>query len=221
MTAAATRRGSPAKDELMTDPNERAGEPQPEDAARDVTPQDEEPVAAEPAAHETHPDDAAHRRSEAQLQRAMADLANLRKRMQRDVEDARRRAIEALAAELLPVLDNFHLALGVKDQQEAGQGTFDAQAIVDGLRMVKSLLESVLERHGLSEIRADGADFDPNLHEAVGVDADSDAEPGRITQVMLPGYRLGDKVLRASRVIVRGDTDDAARGRRENGSAGS
>lgn len=143
-------------------------------------------------------------RLEAQLRRSMADLANLRKRMHREADEARRRAVEALTAELLPVLDNFHLALGVKDQQEAAQGTFDPEVVVEGMRMVKSLLESVLERHGLQEIPAEGRPFDPNRHEAVGVDTESDADAGRVTQVMQRGYMLGDKVLRASRVMVRG-----------------
>src|SRR5690606_11316382 len=78
-------------------------------------PRDEEPVPAEPEAHDVHPDDAAHRRTEAQLQRAVADLANLRKRTHRDIDDARRRMVEAMSADLLPVLDNFHLALGAQD----------------------------------------------------------------------------------------------------------
>ena len=90
-----------------------------------------EPVPAEPAPHEVHIDDPAHRKLGAQLQRAMADMANLRKRMHRDIEDARRRAIEGLSAELLPVLDTFHLALGVKDQQESEQGSFDAKVMVE------------------------------------------------------------------------------------------
>ena len=140
-----------------------------------------------------------------QLLRAVADLANLRKRMHKEVDEARRRAIEAITSELLPVLDNFHLALGARSQAEADAATTQADAVVDGLRMVKSMLEGVLERHGLSEIPSAGAVFDPNIHEAVGVDTQSDSEPGRVVQVMARGYRLGDRVLRPSRVLVSGE----------------
>ena len=195
----------------MTDQDDKIDE---QDEAPNAVPPKGEPVPTEDGSPDDRPPDDGPPDDgppelEARLKRAMADMANLRKRMHRDVADARQRAIEGLAAELLPVLDNFHLALGVKDQQDAGQGEFDAELIVDGMRMVKSLLESVLERHGLSEIRSEGQTFDPNLHEAVGVDAESRAEPGKITQVMQRGYRFGDKILRASRVVVRGDTDGA------------
>lgn len=155
-------------------------------------------------------------RAEVQLQRAMADLANLRRRMHKEVDEARRRAIEGLAAELLPVIDNFHLALGAKSQADASQGHIDPAAIVDGLRMVKSMLEGVLERHGLSEIQSEGAAFDPNVHEAVGVDNSGGAEPGRVVTVMARGYRLGDRVLRPSRVVVSGGVESGREPKSEN-----
>jgi molecular chaperone GrpE len=190
----------------MTEPEERIDEQDPKPG---------DPAAAEAGGEAAGGPDAeadALARAEAQLRRSMADLANLRKRMHREVDEARRRALEGLTAELLPVLDNFHLALGVKDQQETGSGSFDPDAVVEGMRMVKSLLESVLERHGLSEIPADGCSFDPNLHEAVGVDTISDAAAGQVTQVVQRGYRIGDKVLRASRVLVRGEDPNAQEG---------
>jgi molecular chaperone GrpE len=175
---------------------------------------DEEPVPVEQSAHDVHLDDSAHSRMEVQLRRAMADLANLRKRQARDLADARQRAIEGLIVELLPVLDNFHLALGATEarpeQEESG-------SIVEGLKMVRSMLMGVLERYGVSEITAAGEVFDPNLHEAVGLDHESDSEPGRITSVVLRGYRMNDKVLRPTRVIVKGEApeDDTIDARQE------
>ncbi|MGA0060935.1 MAG: nucleotide exchange factor GrpE [Planctomycetota bacterium] len=148
-------------------------------------------------------------RLEGQLRRSMADLANLRKRMHKEVDDARRRAVEGMSAELLPVLDNFHLALGVTD---GDAGAYDPATVVEGMRMVKSLLESVLERHGLKEISAQGEPFDPNRHEAVGVDTQAACDEGLVTQVVQRGYTIGDKVLRATRVLVRGSADEGAGG---------
>lgn len=153
---------------------------------------------------------------EAKLRRAMADLANIRRRHAKELDDARKRAVEGLAAELLPVLDNFHLALGVQDSNEVSA---DVKAMLDGLVMVRSLLEGTLERHGLSEIPSVQAAFDPNLHEAVGVDTDTDQETGTITKVMQRGYKIGDKVLRASRVVVAGKPEESTDGGTDEGPA--
>ncbi len=148
--------------------------------------------------------------AEAKLRRAMADLANIRKRHATELGEARSRAIEVLTAELLPVLDNFYLALQAQDN--ATELSDDVKMMFEGLKMVRSLFEGTLERHGLAEIPTAGATFDPNVHEAVGVDTESDAAPGTITSVMQRGYRFNDKILRASRVIVAGEpaADDSS-----------
>jgi len=172
---------------------------------------------AEESVHEESMDE--RERLEAQLRRAMADLANLRKRQAKELVDARVRAIEALTAEILPVLDNFHLALGATDSQLAEAGEFDPNAIVEGLQMVRAMLEGVLERHGLSEIPAEAAVFDPNVHEAVGVDSETAVAPGTITKVVQRGYRVGDRVLRPSRVIVAGEPQDG--GENSQGAGGA
>lgn len=146
-------------------------------------------------------------RVEAQLQRAMADLSNVRKRHAKDVDDVRSRVVEGLAQELLPVLDGFGLALSAHEQQRASDGQ---GSLVDGLRMVKALLTSVLERHGMIEIQAEGAAFDPNRHEAVGLVPTFDQEPGRVAKVLQRGYAIGDKVIRPTRVLVTATPSDQA-----------
>jgi len=138
-----------------------------------------------------------------QLQRSLADLANIRRRHSKEIEQMREMAVESFARELLPVLDNFHLALEAHEQQTSGSAKSEAHALVEGLRMVRGLFEGVLERHGVREIEGKGHPFDPNKHEAVGVDATGDVEPGHISQVVQRGYLLSDRVLRPSRVIVR------------------
>lgn len=177
-----------------------------------------EPVEGEQASNEGERSsgDAWHAADpvEAKLRRAMADLANIRRRHAKELDDARTRAIEGLASELLPVLDNFHLALAV--QEASDHVSDDVKVMLDGLVMVRSLLEGTLERHGLSEIPSHGVTFDPNLHEAVGIDTESDADVGTITRTMQRGYKIGDKVLRASRVIVAGRPDSPETGDRED-----
>ena len=113
---------------------------------------------------------------------------------------ARRAATEALVSELLPVLDNFHLAT----DYDAGAGDAAADSMREGLLMVRSLLESVFERHGVVEIPATGTPFDPAVHEAMGIDPDPDAEDGVVSKVVQRGYTLEGKVLRPARVMVGG-----------------
>ena len=144
-------------------------------------------------------------RIEDRLKRAMADLANLKRRQLADAEDTRHRALEGISAELLPVLDTFGHALTAGDHLDPANVSPDVSALVEGVRMVRTLLLGVLERHGLGEIPAEtGQQFDPNVHEAVGFDAESNAPEGSVARVLQPGYRFRDKVLRATRVLVAG-----------------
>jgi len=195
----------------MKKKTDKTAEQQPEVTEEEVAREDnataEQEPEQEPAAA-TPPEEQRDRLAD-QLKRAMADLQNIRKRHLKEMEDARRRGIEGLTAELLPVLDNFHLALAAHEQQ--GQG--DEQAMVEGVKMVRSMLQGVLERHGLAEIPALGVEFDPNVHDAVGMDEAADMEPGHVARVMQIGYTMGDRVIRPSKVIVAG----AAEGERADG----
>ena len=149
------------------------------------------------------------------MQRTLADLQNFRKRRGQEMAEIRMLAVEGLAAELLPVLDNFHLATraandaasdagsdAANDDNNEGAG---AKAVREGLAMVKAMLEGVLERHGLREIPAAGQAFDHTLHEAVGLCDSTDVQPGHVAKVILTGYFLGDRVLRHAKVLVAGD----------------
>ena len=136
----------------------------------------------------------------AQLQRTLADLQNFRKRRAQEMTEVRRTAVEAMTTEILPVLDNFHLAttFGTATGDEA------MKSMQDGLEMVRGMLESVLQRNGVEEIPADNARFDPLVHEAVGIDPDPEAEEGAITQILQRGYQIAGKVIRPTRVMVGG-----------------
>jgi len=105
-----------------------------------------------------------------------------------------------MTMELLPVLDNFHLATTVGETT----GEEAMQSMRDGLEMVRGMLESVFERHGVQEIPADGATFDPLVHEAVGIAPDPDAREGLVTQILQRGYSMDGKVIRPTRVMVGG-----------------
>ncbi|MCA8951552.1 MAG: nucleotide exchange factor GrpE [Planctomycetes bacterium] len=139
---------------------------------------------------------------ENKLQHAMADLANIRRRQRQEMDESRHRVVEGLTQELLPVLDTFSMALAAYDAHADGQS--DPKSLVDGVRLVRTMLSSVLERHGLQEIRSTGP-FDPNHHEAIAVEAAAGVPEGHIVRVMLTGYLLGERVVRPSRVVVSGN----------------
>ncbi|MGE3171152.1 MAG: nucleotide exchange factor GrpE [Planctomycetota bacterium] len=143
---------------------------------------------------------------EEQLRRALADAANMRRRAQKEAEDSRRRIVEGFTQELLPVLDNFQLALQSWDEQQDHQ---DPSALVQGVRMVQTLLMSALERHGLQPIAAEGQPFDPARHEAVAVEPRADVKANQVVRVLVPGYLLSDRVLRHAKVVVAGEAPGA------------
>lgn len=179
-------------------------QPEPEDPS--VAPSDadgrKEPTVEIP----THEQELARLREERdqfeqQLQRQLADAANVRRRQRQEMDDQKRRVLEGITQELLPALDSFGMALTAFDA-----GKTEPKALVDGVRMTRMLLTSALERHGLQEIRAEGQAFDPLRHEAVAVEPTRGVPEGQIVRVLQPGYLLGERVVRHARVVVAGPT---------------
>lgn len=140
---------------------------------------------------------------EQQLQRQLADAANVRRRARQEMDDQKRRVLEGITQELLPALDSFTLALQAFDA-----GNTDPKALIDGVRMTRVLLAGALERHGLQEIPALGQTFDPLRHEAVATEPAEGVPAGQILRVLQTGYQLGDRVVRHSRVVVAGPANN-------------
>jgi molecular chaperone GrpE len=132
------------------------------------------------------------------LQRLQAEFDNYRKRAARDQESLVARAHERLVKELLPVVDDLERALVAAEQHEEA-------TLEEGVRLVHRALADALEREGLAEIETNGK-FDPHVHEAL-LTQPSDSEEGSVLEVLQKGYRLGDRVLRPSRVVVAGPTE--------------
>jgi molecular chaperone GrpE len=137
------------------------------------------------------------------LQRLQAEFENYRKRAARDQADLVARAHERLVKELLPVLDDLERALEAAEQHEEAK-------LEEGVRLVHRALAEALEREGLAEIETNGK-FDPHVHEAL-LTQPSEAEEGSVIEVLQKGYRLGDRVLRPSRVVVAGPKETPADG---------
>jgi molecular chaperone GrpE len=130
-----------------------------------------------------------------QYLRAVADLENVRKRAQRDIEAANRYGLEKFAAELLPVQDSLELAV-----QNAGKA--DTRGLVQGQEATLKLLAKALEKIGVAPINPHGEPFDPARHEAMLAQESPTAEPNSVLQVVQPGYEINGRLLRPARVIV-------------------
>lgn len=129
-------------------------------------------------------------------QRALADQENARKRHQREMQDSRRYGISELAKDLLEVADNLDRALDGTTGEAAGH------PVVAGVRMVRDELHRALKNHGVETIDSVGQPFDPMFHNAIMQDERADMEPGTVTEELAKGYRIGDRLLRASMVKV-------------------
>ena len=128
--------------------------------------------------------------------RLRADFDNMRRRSQLDREAAEKYRAQKLLSDLLPVLDNFERALQVEATSE------EATSIVKGIEMVYRSLVEATEKEGLQVIKAEGEVFDPNFHQAVMQEQDSEKETGVILRELQKGYILKDRVLRPTMVSV-------------------
>jgi molecular chaperone GrpE len=127
--------------------------------------------------------------------RAAAEMENVRKRASRDVEHARKFALESFGREVLGVKDSLELGLAAAE-------TADAAALIAGSEATLKLLSTTLERFGVVELDPVGEPFDPEMHEAMTMQASAEAEPGSVLTVVQKGYALNGRLLRPARVIV-------------------
>ncbi len=128
--------------------------------------------------------------------RTLADFQNYRRRQHEEIERQRGLLLESLMEDLLPILDNFERAL------QAAEATRELEPLMEGVRMTERQIKAVLARYDIHPIVAIGQPFDPNLHEAIQRVETTDYEDGVVIDEVERGYRMGERVLRPSRVIV-------------------
>lgn len=167
--------------------------------------EEEEVSAAEEKAEAELPEDAeslkaliAEEREKAEKylanwQRAQADFINFKRRTEQEREEAAKFANSMLILNVLPVVDDLERALDSVSTKLAGL------TWVDGIRLIYRKLRAVLDAQGLTEIEAEGKEFDPNLHEAVMY---GEGEEGKVIEELQKGYKLYDRVIRPSMVKV-------------------
>lgn len=134
-----------------------------------------------------------------QLLRSIAEMENVRRRAQRDVENAHKFAVEKLLADLFPVVDSMEKAIETAENSELGES---AKAIVAGMSLSLKLFVDTLAKAGAEQIDPLGQPFDPQFHEAMAMVPNPDAEPNSVMDVMQKGYVLNGRLTRAAKVIV-------------------
>jgi len=133
-------------------------------------------------------------------QRAQADFINYKRRTEQEKEDISKFANSILMLSLLPVLDDLERAL------TSVPSNLTKLSWVDGLKLIKRKFQASLEAQGLTEIEALGEPFDPNLHEAM---RQGKGKEGIVIEETQKGYKLNDRVLRPSQVVVGNGEEEA------------
>jgi molecular chaperone GrpE len=136
-----------------------------------------------------------------QLLRAFAETDNLRKRTERDLQDARKYAVTGFARDLVNVLENLQLAL-LNIPAEARENDEKLATLAEGVEMTANELLRVFQNQGIIRIAPVGEKFDHNFHQAVAQVESGDAEAGTIIQVLQAGYVIHDRLLRPAMVTV-------------------
>src|ERR1041385_446058 len=128
--------------------------------------------------------------------RSQADFDNFKKRAAREKEEAIKYATSSLLERLIAIVDNFELGLA------AAKSEGEQSPVYSGMSMVLKQLTDFLAANGLEPIDAEGPKFDPNLHEAIAHEPNDSVPEGVVLRQMRRGYRLKDRLLRPSSVVV-------------------
>jgi molecular chaperone GrpE len=138
--------------------------------------------------------------------RSAAEAENMRRRFQKEREETCRFAGESIIRGLLPALDNLGLALGyVRPEAPA-----EALNLAEGVRLTLKGLMDVLKENGLQPVPAErGLTFDPNIHEAIGRQPETELPPGAISQEVQAGYTLYERLIRPAKVVVSASAPEA------------
>ncbi len=140
--------------------------------------------------------------------RARADLENARRRHERELDGARRYALESFLQELLPVIDSLELGLAAVSETENAE----VEKFREGTELTLKMLLGLLEKYGVTPIYPVGEKFNPELHQAMSMQETADAEPGTVLTVVQKGYKLHDRVVRPAMVIVAKAPQDQGKG---------
>jgi molecular chaperone GrpE len=132
-----------------------------------------------------------------QLLREQAEMQNVRRRAQRDIERAHKYALEKFASELLSVVDNLERAIEAIDAEDEAQ-----KAVAEGLELTLKTFIDVLAKYNVEAVDPEGQPFDAELHQAVSTVPNNDVEPNTVINVFQKGYTLNGRLIRPAMVVV-------------------
>jgi len=141
------------------------------------------------------------------LLRAQAELENVRRRAERDLESAHKYALERFAGELLPVKDSLELGLAAASGEAE-----DIARLREGIELTLKMLTTAMEKSGITEVDPLGEAFNPELHQAMSMQATADQAPNTVIAVMQKGYLLNERLLRPAMVMVAKALDEGGGG---------
>lgn len=176
--------------------SEHENEPQvaPEQAGEQAAPQQEMSIES----LMTELDQARTRMADLQDQalRISAEMQNVRRRAERDVENAHKYALEKFSTDLLPVVDSLERGL------QAAGGDESTLAVREGVELTLRILTDVLRKHGLETVESTGQPFNPSLHEAMSMIPSAEHAPNTVMAVLQKGYTLNGRLVRPAMVMV-------------------
>ena len=133
--------------------------------------------------------------------RAQAEMANFRRRTDEDRINNAKYSNSRLIGNILPVLEELELAIAHTEASAETEGITNGQ-LLEGIKLIQRKLTTVLESEGVAAIEAVGLMFNPLEHEALGTEETAEVEPGYVTQILRPGFRLHDRIIRPVQVMV-------------------
>jgi len=134
--------------------------------------------------------------------RTLAEMENLRRRTEREVNDARTYGISGFARDVLGIADNMQRALDAARQDLGDSPEPGVKTLLEGVELTERELLKALEKNGVKRFDPQGEKFDPNLHQAMYEVPDPSVPNGMVMQVIQPGYMIGERMLRPALVAV-------------------
>lgn len=180
-----------APEEIIMDQHEEVEAVEPDASAEQVDPRDEKIANLEAQLAE------AETRERDSVLRIKAEMENLRRRTELDVEKAHKFALEKFVNELLPVLDSLDRALEV-----AGKDNDAMSAMVEGIELTRKSMLDVVAKFGVQVVADIDVPMDPNVHQAIAMVESDDVAAGNVLMVMQKGYTLNGRTIRAAMVSV-------------------
>lgn len=180
-----------APEEIITEQHGEVEAVEPEASAEQVDPRDEKIANLEAQLVE------AQNRERDSVLRIKAEMENLRRRTEQDVEKAHKFALEKFINELLPVIDSLDRALEVADKANP-----DNTAMIEGIELTLKSMLDVVRKFGVEVVGDTNVPLDPNVHQAIAMVESEDVEAGKVLGVMQKGYTLNGRTIRAAMVTV-------------------